>query len=113
MRKKYGFEINPSYTTGKLEYIVRFLSYPNVIGSGETIEEAIKEAEGNLEFYLEYLEDKNRPTLENIYKRYPAIRNFEELNQVIQKGLYYNDLEAMCDLMCPPVEKDEDDEDYD
>lgn len=57
MDKIYRFEVYPSYTTGDLEYIVKYYDIP-VIGSGETVEGAIEEARGNLEFYLEYCEEK-------------------------------------------------------
>lgn len=57
MNKIYRFEVYPSYTTGSLEFVVKYYDIP-VIGSGETIEEAIAEAQENLEFYLEYCEEK-------------------------------------------------------
>lgn len=107
MRKKHSFEVTPTYSTGELQYVVRFTDYPNVIGAGDTVEEAIEEAEGNLEFYFEYLEDKKKQSLDFIFKQFPEIGTFDNLINIIKTGLYYASLESMCDLLCPGVEDEE------
>ncbi|MBO4623353.1 MAG: toxin-antitoxin system HicB family antitoxin [Bacilli bacterium] len=59
MNKDYRFEVYTDYCTGERQYIVKYIDFETVIGGGDTIEEAIEEAEGNLEFYLEYCEEHN------------------------------------------------------
>lgn len=55
----YRFEVSTTTVDGKKQYVVRYLDFSNLIGVGDTIEEAIKEAEGNLDFYIEYCKDSN------------------------------------------------------
>lgn len=56
----YPFEVRIEQDNNAVEYAVRFLDVPNIIGSGASIDEAIVEARGNLKEYLDYLIDTNR-----------------------------------------------------
>ena len=58
MNKDYRFEVFTDFSSGNKEYVVCYFDFPNVIGVGDTIEEAIEEAEGNLKYYLEYCKEK-------------------------------------------------------
>ena len=71
MNKDYRFEVYTDYCTGERQYIVKYIDFETVIGGGDTIEEAIEEAEGNLEFYLEYCEEHNIEVPE------PSIHDYE------------------------------------
>ena len=60
MESNYEFSIKIDYSDyGDKVYVVRYTDFPNVIGSGDTIEEAIEEAQGNLEVYFDYCKEKN------------------------------------------------------
>ena len=60
MLEKYRFEVYTDETdSGELEYIVKFFDFDNIIGVGETINEALEEAKSNLAFYIKYCEEKN------------------------------------------------------
>ncbi|MBQ6782554.1 MAG: toxin-antitoxin system HicB family antitoxin [Acholeplasmatales bacterium] len=60
MNKDYRFEVYTDYSGyGDKVFVVRYYDLENVIGVGDTIEEAIEEAKGNLEVYLEYCEENN------------------------------------------------------
>lgn len=60
MINMYRFEVYTDYTDdGELEYIVKYFDFENVIGVGDSIEEAIEEAKSNLEFYIQYCKEKN------------------------------------------------------
>lgn len=55
MNKDYRFEVYTEYSGfGDKVYVAKYYDFDSVIGVGDTIEEAIKEAEENLEVYLEY-----------------------------------------------------------
>ncbi len=57
---KYPFEVRIEGEEKDVEYLVRFLDVPNIIGVGNTIDEAISEARENLGVFLEYLVDNKR-----------------------------------------------------
>ncbi|MCX5775359.1 MAG: type II toxin-antitoxin system HicB family antitoxin [Firmicutes bacterium] len=57
--KNYRFEVSINVESGNTEYVVRFIDVPNISGVGDTLEEAVTEAEGNLKYYFDYLKDKN------------------------------------------------------
>lgn len=64
MRKshEYPFSVKVNnYGEGNLEYEVVFNDFSDVIGVGDTIDEAIEDAYYNLDAYLEYCEEKNIP----------------------------------------------------
>lgn len=58
MKKEYRFEVYTDYSSGSKQYIVNYFDFPNIIGVGDTVDEALEEAEGNLDYYLEYCSDK-------------------------------------------------------
>jgi predicted HicB family RNase H-like nuclease len=56
---RYPFDLSlVSFEAGDREFIATFKDYPDIIGSGASAEEAMKEAYGNLAVYLEYLSDE-------------------------------------------------------
>ncbi len=61
MESNYEFNVSIDYRDYPKDkvYIVKYTDFPNVIGAGDTIEEAIKEAQGNLEAYFDYCKEKN------------------------------------------------------
>lgn len=66
MESNYNFSVKIDYSGyGDKVYVVRYDDFPNVIGSGDTIEEAIEEAQGNLEVYFDYCKEKNIDPKEN------------------------------------------------
>lgn len=67
MQSNYNFSIKIDYRDYPKDkvYVVRYDDFPNVIGAGETIEEAIEEAQGNLEVYLDYCKENNLDPKEN------------------------------------------------
>lgn len=46
---------------GTFEWGVRFIDVPNIIGAGDTVEEAYNEAIGNLNFYFDTLKEEGKP----------------------------------------------------
>jgi len=57
--QRYPFDLSlVSFEAGDREFIATFKDYPDIIGSGVSAEEAMKEAYGNLAVYLEYLSDE-------------------------------------------------------
>ena len=60
MNKDYRFEVYTDYSSGEMEYVVRFYDFPNIIGSGCSVQDAFIEAQENLDFYLEYCKDKGK-----------------------------------------------------
>lgn len=48
-----------NYGSSEYEWVVKFIDYPNIIGGGDTVEEAYKEAKENLDVLLEYLKEEN------------------------------------------------------
>lgn len=57
MDKMYRFEVFTDCSEGFV-YAVKYFDFPNIVGFGETIEEAIKEADGNLCYYIQYCKEK-------------------------------------------------------
>ena len=53
---------------GSTYWTACFPSIPECVGGGDTIEEAIEDAKGNLEFYLEYLKDECKEIPKDDYK---------------------------------------------
>lgn len=59
---KYEIRVIPKYdVSNKIYWTAFFPEIEECIGCGNSIEEAINEAEENLEFYLEYLKDEKLP----------------------------------------------------
>ena len=59
MESNYEFNVSIDYSGyGDKVYVVKYADFPHIIGSGDTIEEAIVEAQGNLEVYLDYCKDE-------------------------------------------------------
>lgn len=60
MESNYEFNVSIDYRDYPKDkvYVVRYKDFPNVIGAGESIEEAIAEAQGNLEVYLNYCKEE-------------------------------------------------------
>lgn len=57
--KKYEMKITPhTDASGQSYWVVNFPAIDACSGGGYTVEDAIKEAEENLKFYLEYLENE-------------------------------------------------------
>lgn len=44
-------------TDGSIQYGVHYPEYPNVVGGGITLEEAIEELKSNIKVYFEYLKE--------------------------------------------------------
>lgn len=66
---KYEIRVIPKYdVSNKIYWTVFFPEIEECIGCGNSIEEAISEAEENLEFYLEYLKDEKLPIMK-IYNK--------------------------------------------
>jgi predicted RNase H-like HicB family nuclease len=59
--RNYKYVVFTVEEDGTVEWVVKYPDLPGVIGSGDTEEEAINEAKGNKDFYLDYLKEKNRP----------------------------------------------------
>lgn len=77
MRKveNYSFSVkNESNSDGNVEYIVVFQDFQNIIGVGETVGEAVKEAYGNLKAYFEYCDELGieipEPAKNNLFSEY-------------------------------------------
>ena len=57
--ERYPFDLSlVSFEAGDREFVATFKDYPDIIGSGVSAEEAMKEAYGNLAVYLEFLSDE-------------------------------------------------------
>ena len=57
MNKEYRFEVYKDYEHDV--YVVKYFDFDNVIGSGDTVIEAIEESRGNLEAFLQYCKKNN------------------------------------------------------
>lgn len=73
--KKYSFEvINETKSDGTDEFVVIFNDCKNIIGVGETVEDAVEEARGNLDAYLSFCEEEGielpQPTTINWMETY-------------------------------------------
>ena len=60
MEREYRFEVFTDYSSGEKEYVVKYYDFENVIGVGDSIAEAIEDAKGNLDLYLQYCKEQNR-----------------------------------------------------
>ena len=59
MNLDYRFEVYTEYSDyGDKVYVAKYYDFDNVIGVGDTIADAIKEAEDNLEVYLDFCNEK-------------------------------------------------------
>jgi len=56
-KEDYRFEVYKDYEHDV--YVVKYFDFDNVIGSGDTVDEAIAEARRNLDVYLSYCNDNN------------------------------------------------------
>ena len=60
MEKDYRFEVYTEYSGyGDKVYVVKYIDLENVIGVGDTINDAVVEAKENLEVYLDYCNENN------------------------------------------------------
>lgn len=59
--RNYKYEVSCESLNDTVQWIVRYPDLPGIIGSGDTEEEALKEAKENKDFYLDYLEDTHKP----------------------------------------------------
>ncbi len=60
MNMDYRFEVYTEYSGyGDKVFVVKYFDLENVIGVGDTIDEAIEEAKENLEVYLDYCKENN------------------------------------------------------
>ncbi|MBP5446319.1 MAG: toxin-antitoxin system HicB family antitoxin [Acholeplasmatales bacterium] len=60
MNTDYRFEVYTEYSgEGDKVFVASYYDLDTVIGVGDTVEDAIKEAEGNLEVFLEYCKENN------------------------------------------------------
>ena len=76
MESNYNFSIKIDYSDyGDKVYVVRYDDFPNVIGVGDNIEEAIVEAQGNLKVYLIYCKDEG---IDPSFERTKGSLNSEE-----------------------------------
>lgn len=70
----YRFKAFQLETTEGFEWGVQFVDVPNVVGGGDTVEEAYYEALENLHVYFDYLKENNeeipKPTKEPEYEDY-------------------------------------------
>ena len=71
---KYLFKIKIE-EKNQLEYVVSFIDYPNIIGSGNTIKAAIEEARDNLKVYLEYDGKEGNKIIEPKYSDWKMFTN--------------------------------------
>lgn len=60
MEREYRFEVFTDYSSGEREYVVKYYDFENVIGVGDSIAEAIEDANENLDLYLQYCKEQNR-----------------------------------------------------
>ena len=61
MQSNVEFTVSIDYSGyGDKVYVVKYKEFPNIIGTGDTIEEAIKEAQGNFEVYLDYCKKEQK-----------------------------------------------------
>lgn len=57
--RKYKCSVHSEdYGDGYVEFVSEFREFPNIIGAGETEEEAINEGYENLQVYLDYCKDE-------------------------------------------------------
>ena len=86
----YNFSVKKQNYNGEVEYLVIFDDFPNLIGAGKTIEEAIKEANDNLQAYIDYCEQNKieypcpseYELKENFYSGKVTLRMSKNLHQL-------------------------------
>ena len=84
----------------EVEYVVIFDDFPNLIGAGDTVEEAIQEAKENLDAYLNYCyendvavpEPTNFEFKQNVYSGKVTLRMSKSLHE---KASLYADKEGV------------------
>lgn len=59
MVEDYRFEVFVDEATNGKQYVVKYYDFESVIGVGDTVEEAIADGRGNLEFYIKYCIENN------------------------------------------------------
>lgn len=60
MDTDFEFRVCIEYSDyGDKVYVIRYDYFPNIIGVGDTIEEAIEEAQGNLQVFFDYCEENH------------------------------------------------------
>ena len=57
----YSFSVKIRRYGDEIEYVAIFEDFPNLIGAGDTAEEAIKEGRENLDAYIDYCYDNSIP----------------------------------------------------
>ena len=57
----YNFSVKTKHYGDEVEYVVIFDDFPNLIGAGDTVEEAIQEGRENLDVYINYCYDHSIP----------------------------------------------------
>lgn len=85
----YNFSVKTKRYGDDIEYVVLFDDFPNLIGAGETIEEAIEEARNNLDVYINYCYENSIPVPEptrfefkqNIYSGKVTLRMSKSLHE--------------------------------
>lgn len=100
--RKYEMKITPhTDASGQSYWVVNFPAIDACSGGGYTVEEAIKEAEENLSFYLEYLENEKirlpEEYKENNYSGKIALRISKTTHKVLndmaeEEGISVNSL---------------------
>lgn len=59
---EYSMKVYPiNLENGKTEWCVEFPDLPGCVGGGDTVEEAIKDAEESQKVYLSFLASENKP----------------------------------------------------
>lgn len=62
--RDYNFSVKKKVYGDDIEYVVIFDDFPNLIGAGDTPEEAIEEGMDNLDAYINYCYEKSIPVPE-------------------------------------------------
>ena len=92
MRNDYRFEVYTDCSdTGEKVYVVKYYDFETVIGVGDTINEAIEEAQENLDVFLKYCGENNItvpiPSLheENDYSGKVTLRMSKNLHKLVDE----------------------------
>ena len=85
----YSFYVEKKYFEDNyFEYVVRIAQFPDIIGAGLSVEEAIRDARINLQLYFDYCTDNNidipDPAENEIFKEYSG-----KLSLRIPKVLFF------------------------
>lgn len=101
MESNYEFNVSIDYRDYPKDkvYVVRYTDFPNVIGAGDTIEEAIEEAQGNLEVYFDYCKEEG---IDPSFERTKSSLNSKEqklrnalIKFFVQEMLLYTDTDGL------------------